>query len=524
MKMIEQSFCTVKKTLCPFCSFGCEFGIIFDDFGLKGIEYIHDGSSEGRLCPRGSAAVLYLDHPRRLSMPLKNGKVYDWQKITKELKKAFEHPKKVAVTFDRNITIEEYQSIVSFCEKAGVENIASTYFEPEAFLKQFLSKPFSIDSIGNANMIIVLGDPFNQSPMISQSLINWKLSNRNHRLVVIDSINSHTAVYASDFLRVKVGTEPLVFCALAREGLNGIDIPAVTGISASVIKDISQNFKNAAHGFIIAVLPFGHTYDALFLAESMARLSTFSGKQVVPFVEFSGFEGNQHFGSVVDLVKKKKIKHIINFGELFPYYYPQFHKNLKAVDMVSTSPLKFNTFTTLPGALNLEKSGTIFTTFGKKHIPGTITPASGVRTVDEILTLVSEVRGTGKSLKAPEMKIDTMERARKLIERSIQAKKKRSLTLIGEKIAYNFLGLFEKERMKMNPMDAHELGLLENDVVSVTSKDGEVDIVVKLTTDVAQGIVAVPPETPDIKGLFDFEIDSGVVNFIPTEVELCRKG
>jgi anaerobic selenocysteine-containing dehydrogenase len=73
-------------------------------------------------------------------------------------------------------------------------------------------------------------------------------------------------------------------------------------------------------------------------------------------------------------------------------------------------------------------------------------------------------------------------------------------------------------------MDAHELGISENDVVSVKSKHTAIDIVVKLTTDVPRGIVAVPTETPGIKGLFDFEIDSDIVNFIPTEVEICRKG
>ena len=47
---------------------------------------------------------------------------------------------------------------------------------------------------------------------------------------------------------------------------------------------------------------------------------------------------------------------------------------------------------------------------------------------------------------------------------------------------------------------------------------------VKLTKDIDRGIVAVSVETPEVRGLFDFEINSGIINFIPTEVELCRKG
>jgi len=141
MKKVDPNptFTTVKKTICPFCSFGCEFGVIFDDFGIRGVEYIKDGSSEGRLCPRGSAAALYLNHPLRLSMPIKNGKILDWTKLGKDLKKIFDKPAKVAVTFDRNLTIEDYRSIISFCKATGVENIASTYFEPEACCVNFLA-------------------------------------------------------------------------------------------------------------------------------------------------------------------------------------------------------------------------------------------------------------------------------------------------------------------------------------------------------------------------------------------------
>jgi hypothetical protein len=48
---------------------------------------------------------------------------------------------------------------------------------------------------------------------------------------------------------------------------------------------------------------------------------------------------------------------------------------------------------------------------------------------------------------------------------------------------------------------------------------------VKLTEDVGKGIVAVPAETPGVKGLFEYQIDSGdnTINFIPTEVKICRK-
>ncbi|MCK4673608.1 hypothetical protein KAT67_06455, partial [candidate division WOR-3 bacterium] len=111
-------------------------------------------------------------------------------------------------------------------------------------------------------------------------------------------------------------------------------------------------------------------------------------------------------------------------------------------------------------------------------------------------------------------------RVKKLVERCAAPKKKKTLKLIGEKIAYNFLGFFEKEILKLNPYDAKALGIKQNDIISIKSRHGKVDIAVKLTEDVEKGIVAVPAETPEVKSLFDFEIDNNIVNFIPTEVEI----
>jgi hypothetical protein len=523
MKSIDPKATTIKKMLCPFCSFGCEFGIVFNDFGVQGVEYIKKGSSGGRLCPRGSAAAMYLDHPRRLSMPIKKTKPSEWPKIAKELSKIVSNPKNVAITFDRNITLEEYSSIIGFCNQMGIDNISSTYFEPENHLKMFLNKPFSMTEIDKAQFVLVLGDPFNQAPMSSRAIIDWKLSDKKRELVVIDSIRTHTAGFADKFLRVNVGTEPLLLMGLAQESIEGVDIAKATGIESSVIKDVSKAIKDARKGLVFVCLSFAHTYDPRLYAEGLARLQSFSGMKVVPFVEFAGYDGNQNFASILENVKKKKIKYLINFGELFPFYYPQMATELRTLNIFSTSTLKYNGHTVLPVPLNLEKKGTVVTTFGKKNLSGGIEPPSGTRSIDEIMGMLAKGYGKGEALRPPEKKIDVKEKARKLTEKVIS--KKKSLRLVGEKIAYNFLGLLEVETLRMNPRDGAELGVAANDLATVTSKFGSVDLPVKLTEDVGKGIVAVPAETPSVKGLFEYRIDSGdnTINFIPTEVTVCRK-
>ncbi|UCC11472.1 MAG: hypothetical protein JSW02_08970, partial [candidate division WOR-3 bacterium] len=217
MKKIDATYTTIHKTVCPFCSYGCEFGIVVNDFGIKGVEYLKDGSSQGRLCPRGSAAAMLLNHPRRLTAPRKNGAVVDRARMFKDLKKVFTKPKQVAVTFDRNLTVEEYGMLSGFCRNAGVQYASSAYLEPEAHLSKFFKDSCSLEDIQRAEVIVVVGDPFNVAPMISKELITWRLKDKKHRLVVIDTLTTHTSGFATDFLKTNLGSEPFVLYSLAQE-------------------------------------------------------------------------------------------------------------------------------------------------------------------------------------------------------------------------------------------------------------------------------------------------------------------
>ena len=523
MKKIDPKTISIKRAVCPFCSFGCEFGVVFNDFGVCGVEYIKDGSSNGRLCPRGSAAGMYLDHPRRLTVPMKNGSPVAWSKMSKDLIKVLGSPKSVAVTFDRNVTPEEHAAIVGFCDSVGIQYTASTYFEPEHNLRPFLDKPFAPADLGKANIVLVLGDIFNQAPMSSRAIIEWKMKDKNNELIVIDSLNTHTAGFATQFLKVNVGTEPLLLLGLAQENSNNLDISKATGVGGATINQISAAIKGNGKGFIFASLSFGHTYDPALCGESLYRLHKFSGMKVVPFVEFSGYDGNQSFPDIIDMVKKKKVKNVINFGELFPFYYPQMVDKMKGSNIFATSTLKHGGYTMLPVPLGLEKEGTLVTTFGKKKLPGGIEPPSGAKSIEALLSTLSSGYGKGKVPQPAGRKLDINTRAQRVAQ--LTETKKKSYKLVGEKVAYNFLGFLEGEALKINPLDAAELGIGVHDVASITSKQGSTDLPVKITEDVGQGVVAVAAETPSVRGLFEFEIDNelSAINFIPTEVKICRK-
>lgn len=522
MKKIDPTYTTIHKMVCPFCSYGCEFGIVVNDFGIKGVEYLKEGSSKGRLCPRGSAAALLLNHPRRLSVPKKDGATVDWARMIKDLKKVLAKPKQVAVTFDRNITIEEYGMISNFCRTAGIQYVASTYLEPEAHLVKFFENPCSPDDIQNAETVVVIGDPFNVAPMISKSLIAWRLKEKKNRLIVIDTYATHTTGFATDFLKTKLGSEPFLLYGLAQQSTGGFDASEHAGVDAGKIQEIAAHLERTKKGVIIVCVPFGHTYDPLLVIDGITHLQRRTGFKVMPFAEHVGFQGSSYFGEVLNKVKKKTIKNIINFGELFPFYYPQLFKELKAANVYATSPYTVNGYTSLPAALNLEKQGSVRTTFGTRTLTGGLQPASGAYTVGDILNGIGGEVGMGKPMDTPAVKIDFKERAEHILERNRSRKKK--FVLVGEKLAYAFLNVYGEETVKIHPADARELGAQQHDNLLVKSKQGTTEFTAQVTGDVERGMVVVSAETPQVKGLFDFIIDNNIINFIPTEVEVWRKG
>ncbi len=514
---------TVKRTLCTFCGYGCELGIIFDDFGIRGVEYLKDTPNQGRLCPRGSASVSYLNYPKRLCVPVENGKYKDWDFVRRTMQEVLKQPDSIAVTVDRNLTIEEESAIIGFCKKWGINNIASTYLEPEALLNKFIDEKSSVslDEIDKSQMIIVLGDVFNYAPMISKNLINWKLGDRKHRLVVIDSIKTHTSYFATDFLMVKPGTEGLLLLSLAGETLSGINLSELTGIPEKMIEGIKKDFKSAEGGLFIVSMPFAHSYEPQIIFEGIRRFSVETRKKVLPIFEFVHYNNFQFFGKVFEQIKNNKIKYIINFGELFPFYYPQLVKDFSGVKVYATSTLLFKDFIQFPAALNMEKSGTILTISGRKIIGGEIKPASGTKDIRGLLNILDTGIEDAK-IEHKESKINIKDGAKRIADYSVE-KKEGYLRLFGEKTAYYYLGLLDEPILKINSLDAGELGIKQNDFVNVESKCGRVKLKVKITNEVPKGVVSTQPETPDVRGLFEYEIVDDIVNFIPTEVRIWQE-
>ncbi len=512
----------IKKTLCTFCSFGCELGIEFDDFGIKGVEYLKDTPNNGRVCPRGSASAVYLDHPKRLCVPVAHNKYAEPEKIMTDLKKILTQPDSIAVAIDRNVTIEEENAIIGFCTRYNIKNIVSSYFEPESLLRNFVEdKPgLTLENITRSQMIVVFGDIFNYAPMISKSIINWKLSDRKNRLVVIDSLVTHTSYFATDFIMTRPGMYSLMPFALVGKLPEGIDSSVLTAVPEKVLRAIAKDLKEAGNGLIIATLPFAHSYHPELFPEGLQVMSEYTGKRVMPIFEFVHANRLGSFAKIINLINDNEIKYLINFGELFPFYYPQIQEYLRGVNIYATSVLRFKNFVQLPVALNIEKTGSFLTTFGPRSISG-IKPASGAHNIIELLNRIGSDYKPSEVRKSHSQKIAVETTAKKMLEKS--ARRHRRLVILGEKSSYNYLGLLEPPLLKINPVDAKENGIRPGDWVVVESERQKVKVCARITDEVPEGYLFTQPETPDVRGIFDIEIEDGLLNFVPAEVKVWQE-
>jgi anaerobic selenocysteine-containing dehydrogenase len=84
--------------------------------------------------------------------------------------------------------------------------------------------------------------------------------------------------------------------------------------------------------------------------------------------------------------------------------------------------------------------------------------------------------------------------------------------------------MMEQGVVKLNPYDAQSLGIRMGDIVNIKSKHGKAELKVNLTMDVDQSTAFVAAEEPAVRGLFDYTNNDDIISFIPTEVEIWRKG
>ena len=540
-----------NHTTCPFCLYGCELAIVTSiNNYVRNVEYLPDAKvNQGRLCPRGNAASIVLDDKKRLSYPIYQNKAINWnlalERITQTLKNIDKD--EIAITFDKNFTEEELDLLSGLANELGIENFASSYLEPDYYFsyKAENCPNAKLSDIEKAKVFILIGDVFAQTPVISKPILNARYADRNNRIFAIDSIPTRTAGFADKFLLCRPGTEPLLILAMSTyltgkiKGLEIETIAETCGVSVELIEEAAKTFSTINPGVVIGATNFGHQENPFLfaLAGQVLTLKGGDNKKFLGIGEARSAFGKVEYGTIHNRIRQGKIKALLNFGDTFPFYYPQLESDMNQVDnRIVTNLFRPNYRTNwlvLPTASNLEKTGTIETLWGRAKITKTAEPVSGSKTIQAIIESVNQALGLAEK-KGPRHQAKTItlrevyEQTREYLamKKEAASNKAENLLLLGEKPAIGFLNIFDSENLiKINPIDCEKLNIKDDEIARVASEIQETELKVRKTEQIPIGMALVGVNRIENRKLFPMMIDkvSNNVIFPPSIIKIWRK-
>ncbi|MCX7785032.1 MAG: hypothetical protein N2201_02210 [candidate division WOR-3 bacterium] len=534
----------IIKTTCPFCVYGCELSIAQitrGDFSIRKIEYDRNSVvNQGRLCTRGNLATKILEDKKRLASPLLNNNSINWQdaiaQISANLSKFASD--EIAITYDINNSLEELSLILNFAQQLKIDTIARSYVEPEAFFNYTVDKVkyAELKDISSSKVFLIIGDIFSKTPLIAKPILDAKYADRNHRLYYIDSVKSKIAGFANKFLQVKPGTEPILLLALIAmmgkqskellgdKTLNNIKkiLPQLTEICRVNLRDVEEIAKalsNISPGVILTSIDWGKTEDPLLYATLPQLLSIIAPDKKFCALSLTSLPLTKTtFGEIIDKINQEQIKVLINFGEIFPFYYPNILDTLNKLKLFITTATYRRRLSipnyTLPVPSLLEKSGTLNSLWGKNQLNPLAPPVSGSKSITDIINLIKP----NLSLSHPKLTFKTTVNIENLINRAISFAESHLVAtkltngefiVLGEESAFSYRGILEDDnKMNINPVSAQMLQIRTGDKVNLTVDNKTKEFIVEITDAVPVNAVSISTNTPENRMLFPLKIDN----------------
>ncbi len=442
------------KINCPFCFLNCPLTIRKEKFKFA-IFY------EGPLCARGNAIPILLDSPKRLanSLFINNGKreKKSFKEVIEELVRDLENYKKeeIAVGIDSYLKEEEKKRIYSFFKSLGVDNIFSSYLEPDLFfsLKVDGIKFGDLERIDKSDFILLIGDVFGSFPIVARRVLKRKYEDKNVLLYGIDLFKNRVSGFANQFLTLKIGTEPLFLFLLAEKsqiikskGINIKEIETLCGINPSLIELYSEKILNAKNGLVIISLEGGKSFEPILYSQLAQILC--NRKTNLYFLGLRNFDSlplDVSFGEILEKIEKREIKLLINFGVSLPFFYPQIYERLKNCEKIYFSSfyemplIDFSNTYLLPQSMPIED---------KDLIP----PYSGSKSISQILESINLlIKLNIKDFDYPKERVykerEVLERFNNYLNFYKENKERleNNLIIIGKREPFYFLDIFEKD-------------------------------------------------------------------------------
>ncbi|MCS7258384.1 MAG: hypothetical protein NZ601_03320 [candidate division WOR-3 bacterium] len=532
----------INKTTCPFCLYGCELTvkeINKANFRIRQVEYDSLlGINKGRLCARGNMAVNILENRRRAVRPKLNGVSMSWANALETIKQALKkfRPEEVAITYDVNNTNEELKEIYQFCKSNNITNLASSYLEPEIVFRYTISEDVKyghFSDLEESKVFLIVGDVFTKSPLIAHPILEAKYKDRAHRLYYIDSVKTRIAGFAHKFLWVPVSAEPLALLAIIAEIYKSSESKIISEksfnqlrkllpkiyelikVNPEDIKEVAQSLINLDPGTILVSFDYAKTQDPLLIWSLGQILQILLGnnKKIIYTALAQTPKGLISFGELFEKLKSGNIKVLINFGDIFPYWYPQVHSELDRLSLlVLTSPFRYESYNQgflLPTASILEKAGTINSLWGQSKLSPLASPIDGSKTTSEILKAISEFSTEDIEIKT-KIQLDinkVYERALNFIE-SFSCDDR--FTVIGSESPIGYRGYFdsEEEVLWINSKTAVRYQIVSFSKIKLITDNYENEFKIKITDGQLSNVGMVLVNTPKNRKFFKLEIDN----------------
>jgi anaerobic selenocysteine-containing dehydrogenase len=366
------------RTKCPFCAVQDDVILKKDSieaavFGKDSLfKLYYDKRSRRGLCPRGNFTLEILNSPSRLRQAELFGKTCSVDEAIEgsilEIKRMKEKKNNIAILISGNHSLEEAFLAKKLSEVLNTELLGLFPFEDEALLS--IKNEFSFDELGEADLVMTVGDVFSLSPTLSKPILDARNKKRGNRLISLDIINNRVSPFAEHF-PVKPGYMAY-FLSLFFNYLKGKSKVQLNesevGISEEKMQLIGEALKKSEKGYILFSNIYGHFKSPYRIVKYLDEIAEITENR---FAVIPVGQNSLGVGRVIGSFNNKEIIEALKGGELEclfvfggdPFeFIPDFQNIFEYLNFVLSTYFfkeKNPTECVIPSTFSFEKEGSI---------------------------------------------------------------------------------------------------------------------------------------------------------------------
>ncbi|MEO0294229.1 MAG: molybdopterin-dependent oxidoreductase [candidate division WOR-3 bacterium] len=539
------------RTKCSFCSMQDDLTLKREDsnsavFGRDSLFRLYYDKRNGRgLCARGNFTIEILNTPYRLREAELFGKTTSIEEAIedsiKEFKRMREKKNNIAILISGNHTLEEAFLAKRLSELLNTDLLGLFPFEDEALL--CIKNNLSFNELAEADLILVVGDVFSNSPTLAKLILNARNKKRGNRLISLDIMKNKVSLFAE---HLEVKPEYLSYfltCFLDYlKGKSEFKLEENIGISSGKAEMLEKALKNAKNGYILFSNIYGHFLRPYSIVRKLSEIANITNAKfaVIPVGQNSlgvgRVIGNFNNANVIKALKEKKLEGLIVLGGNPFEFIPDFEKIFGYLNFVLSTCYfkgKNSSECIIPTVFSFEKEGSIISLEEKVVNLGNPIPKPGacISSGDFVSKFLFKI--TGEKTKAEVKSLKPLPFREEKRERKLSSilTKEFPFYLIGIGLPYHYDGGEVTRRMKWNEgeipyvfINSKESKKIKEEKIKVETPNGSSFFKVAdcklLGFEVEENMILAPVHFPEVRKLFSLEVDED--GLISVGVEKAR--